>query len=230
MYVKLCGITDAAQVPELVRIAPSALGINLIPSSKRYVPLPRAWQLVECIRAENIRQAKDVECVAVISADQPPPELVSEGSGVRVESLLGAASFDRIQLHSSRPAATWQALGAPSQIFLAAQIADVADVERASELPGAPLLVDAKLGDSLGGTGHSFDWSLVEALAARRELLLAGGLDARKLPRAIAQVKPWGVDVASGVESGEPGIKDVEKCAAFVDAARAAAVAVEKRS
>lgn len=246
MYVKLCGITDVAQIAELVSLGPDSLGINLIPSSKRYVSLELAQDLVQAIRAENTAQGRRVECVAVLSIDQLPPELSTldsgtAGLGVRVESLLGApCSFDRIQLHAADPLATWQALGnlggsasandhLAAKVFLAAQIAGPSDVERAESFPGAPLLVDAKVGGSLGGTGHSFDWSLVESLASRRDLLLAGGLDAEKLPRAIAQVKPWGVDVASGIESGVPGIKDLKKCMDFVQAARQAAVAVEKR-
>ncbi|MGE0321320.1 MAG: hypothetical protein AB7K71_08165 [Polyangiaceae bacterium] len=233
MYVKLCGITDASQIPALVACGPDALGINLIPSSKRHVSLELAQLLIAAIRAENESQGKHVECVAVVSAEQPPPELSSQGLGGRVESLLKDPRFDRIQLHAADPPATWQTLGnlggsASAKIFLAAQIAEPDDVERASGFPGAPLLVDAKVGNSLGGTGHSFDWSLVEALAASRDLLLAGGLDAEKLPRAIAQVRPWGVDVASGIESGTPGIKDLKQCEAFVAAARAASSAVEK--
>ncbi|MCB9588844.1 MAG: phosphoribosylanthranilate isomerase [Polyangiaceae bacterium] len=233
MYVKLCGITDVAQVPALVACGPDALGINLIPSSKRYVSLELARSLISAIRTENRAQGKHVECVAVVSAEQLPPEFSTEGFGGRVESLLDDPSFDRIQLHAADPTATWQALrnssgSASAKIFLAAQIAGPEDAERASGFPGAPLLVDAKVGNSLGGTGHSFDWSLVEALATSRDLLLAGGLDAEKLPRAIAQVHPWGVDVASGIESGTPGIKDLKKCEAFVAAARAASIAVEK--
>ncbi len=233
MYVKLCGITDVAQVSELVRLGPDALGINLIPTSKRYVSPEHAELLVSAIRAENRAQGQHVECVAVLAADQLPEALFSAGSGVRVNALpdaprLKRLGFDRVQLHASDPAGTWQALGAAAEIFLAAQIADADDVASAAELPGAPLLVDAKVGGSLGGTGHSFDWALVEALARKRDLLLAGGLNAEKLPRAIAQVRPWGVDVASGIEAGTPGIKDLSKCAAFVRAARASSLAVEK--
>ncbi|HEX4448392.1 MAG TPA: phosphoribosylanthranilate isomerase, partial [Polyangiaceae bacterium] len=71
-----------------------------------------------------------------------------------------------------------------------------------------------------GGTGHAFDWSLILELARERKVVLAGGLTPQNVGRAVAMVRPWCVDVASGVESA-PGQKDLEKVRAFVGAARA---------
>jgi phosphoribosylanthranilate isomerase len=79
------------------------------------------------------------------------------------------------------------------------------------------LLVDAYRPGEYGGTGQTGDWTLARTLAADHALLLAGGLDAGNVASAMAQVRPWGVDVASGVESS-PGRKDHQKMAAFVDA------------
>jgi phosphoribosylanthranilate isomerase len=88
------------------------------------------------------------------------------------------------------------------------------------------VMVDAKVGASLGGMGRSFDWSLVVGLAARRKLVLAGGLTPENVAAAIAQVQPWCVDVASGVESS-PGIKDEQKLRSFIEAVRASAMTSE---
>ena len=104
------------------------------------------------------------------------------------------------------------------------RVGDAADVARALSFPGHPLLVDAKVGGQLGGTGHTLDWALVEPLARARQLILAGGLTPDNVARAVEIVRPWGVDVASGVErAGEPRRKDPEKMRRFVSAARAAA-------
>jgi phosphoribosylanthranilate isomerase len=73
----------------------------------------------------------------------------------------------------------------------------------------------------LGGTGHVFDWSLVAGLAARRRLVLAGGLRPENVADAIAAVRPWCVDVASGVERA-PGVKDIGRVRAFIEQARTA--------
>jgi phosphoribosylanthranilate isomerase len=84
---------------------------------------------------------------------------------------------------------------------------------------GDHLLADAKVEGALGGTGATFDWSLVRDLATARKLTLAGGLTPDNVARAISEVRPWCVDVASGVESA-PGIKDLDAVRAFIDAAR----------
>jgi len=93
-------------------------------------------------------------------------------------------------------------------------------------MPGDYVMVDARVEGSLGGTGHTFDWTLVRGLASRRRLVLAGGLTPGNVAEAIASVGPWCVDVASGVESA-PGVKDMGKVWAFVDAARRAKVGSE---
>jgi phosphoribosylanthranilate isomerase len=90
-------------------------------------------------------------------------------------------------------------------------------------MPGAYVLVDAKVEGALGGTGHSFDWALVVDLARSRRLVLAGGLTPDNVKRAVEEVRPWCVDVASGVESA-PGVKDPAKVRAFVGAVRSAKI------
>jgi phosphoribosylanthranilate isomerase len=100
-------------------------------------------------------------------------------------------------------------------------VATAEDVVRADGLPGDYVMVDAKLPGALGGTGKVFDWSLVVGLAKRRRLVLAGGLTPANVGRAVTEVRPWCVDVASGVESA-PGVKDLAKVRAFVEAARSA--------
>ena len=95
------------------------------------------------------------------------------------------------------------------------------DVARAGTFRGEHLLADAKVEGVLGGTGKTFDWRLVRELAKVRKLMLAGGLTPENVARAVREVGPWAVDVASGVELA-PGVKDASKMRAFIDAARSA--------
>ena len=80
--------------------------------------------------------------------------------------------------------------------------------------------LDSHQPGALGGTGHTFDWSIAREVAKHHDFLLAGGLDPDNVREAIEKVGPWGVDVSSGVETG--GVKDVEKIAAFAAQVRAA--------
>jgi phosphoribosylanthranilate isomerase len=131
------------------------------------------------------------------------------------------AELDCLQLHGDEPHDTLAAL--LPHAYKATRIADAADVERARAYPGEHLLVDAKVDGLLGGSGTTFDWSLVKALANERRLTLAGGLTADNVERAVRELRPYCVDVASGVErAGEPGAKDLAKVRAFIEAARSA--------
>ena len=98
----------------------------------------------------------------------------------------------------------------------------------ARSLPPGPLgqpltpLLDAHVPGQYGGTGQTGDWSLAAALAAEERIMLAGGLKPENVADAVRAVRPWGVDVASGVEvAGQPGVKDATRIAAFIRAARA---------
>ena len=93
----------------------------------------------------------------------------------------------------------------------------------AERFAGEPLLVDAFVPGELGGTGQLADWSLAERLARARKVVLAGGLAPTNVASAVRSVRPFGVDVASGVElPGRPGEKDWAAVEAFIRAARAA--------
>jgi len=110
------------------------------------------------------------------------------------------------------------------EAYKAIGISNATDAARAAEYGGDRLLVDAKSGTPgvLGGTGQTFDWSLVATLAARRDLIVAGGLTPDNVADAVRALEPFGVDVASGVElPGNPRKKDAALVHAFVAAVRA---------
>ena len=103
--------------------------------------------------------------------------------------------------------------------FKAVPVGSADDVTLAASYAGERILVDAKVEGALGGTGHTFDWSLVRQLAKQRALILAGGLTPENVGSAVRSLRPWGVDVASGVEVVEnPRAKHAGKIKAFIQA------------
>jgi phosphoribosylanthranilate isomerase len=159
-----------------------------------------------------VREAVEgrAEVVAVV-ADRSPGEL---------SELRERTGIAWLQLHGNESPAIVRAL--LPHAYKAARIATAGDVADARAFPGERLLVDAKVPGELGGTGHRFDWKLVVELAVERRVVLAGGLTPENVAEAVRTVRPFGVDVASGVEGTDPRKKDPERIARFIQAARSA--------
>ncbi len=201
--VKICGITTPEDALMALDAGADLLGLNFVPSSKRFVSPQLARQIRDLVGV----RAEVVGVVADLSLD-------------RLEELRASSGVDSLQLHGSEPPELLARL--PSSDFKAVRIATARDVAEARRYRGPRLLVDAKVGDALGGTGHTFDWSLLGTLAQERQLILAGGLRPDNVGAAVKSVRPWAVDVASGVEV-VPAVKDCALVAAFVKQAHAAA-------
>ena len=106
--------------------------------------------------------------------------------------------------------------------YKAIGVSDESPLEEVRRYPGEHILLDARVPGAMpGGTGVSFDWTLATSVAAERKLTLAGGLTPDNVAECVRQIRPYRVDVASGVESA-PGVKDRDKVAAFVRAVREA--------
>jgi phosphoribosylanthranilate isomerase len=202
VHVKVCGLTTEDDARMVVDLGASAIGLNLVPASPRRVTVERA--------AEIVRAVGDRALVVLVVADLPLPE---------IRALLGATGARCVQLHGDEPAELVEVL--LPHAYKAVRVRDAADAARLEAYPGEFVLADAKVDGVLGGTGATFDWTLVAGVARRRKLTLAGGLTAENVGRAIAVVRPFCVDVASGVEE-EPGRKSSAKVAAFLRAARKA--------
>lgn len=206
-HVKVCGVTSIDEAVAIAALGVSAIGLNFVPASPRYVSIEQARAIARAVRA---KATSAVPQIVGVVANRDLADL---------NALKRDAELDCLQLHGSE---------SPSDVtpllphaYKAVRVAAAADVEEARAFPGEHILVDAKVDGQLGGTGTTFDWSLVRELARERKLTLAGGLDPRNVARAIAAVAPYCVDVASGVES-QPGVKDLAAVEAFVAAAHAA--------
>ena len=203
LFIKVCGITSVEDALVAVEAGATAIGVNFVTSTKRRVD-------IETGRAVREAVGERAEIVAVV-ADRSPGEL---------SELRERTGIAWLQLHGNEsPEAVRAVL---PHAFKAARIATAEDVSDARGMPGERLLLDAKVSGELGGTGHRFDWNLVVGLATERRLLLAGGLMPENVSEAVRLVRPFGVDVASGVEGTDPRKKDPERIARFVQAARSA--------
>jgi phosphoribosylanthranilate isomerase len=200
-FVKVCGVTRPEDAVFAVDAGAHAIGVNLVPTSPRRVDLPVAKRIANAVSG----RATVVAVVADLSASDMKD--VRESTGI-----------EWLQLHGSESNETLREV--LPNAFKAVRIGSASDVALVVSFDGDRVLVDAKVSGQLGGTGATFDWTLVRQLSKSRKVVLAGGLTPENVREAIRVVDPWGVDVASGVER-DPGIKDPLKVLAFIDAVRA---------
>lgn len=200
--IKVCGITSIEDAEACLDLGVDVIGINLVPQSPRAVSVGEARAIAEAIGDRG----RLVLVVANRSANQ-------------LRELREATTIDWLQLHGDEPIDLVESL--LPYAYKAVRIGGVEDVELARRQPGELLLVDAKVEGMLGGTGKAPPFDLVAPLARERKLVLAGGLHPDNVADAIGAVRPFGVDVASGVErAGEPRRKDKARIEAFVRAVR----------
>jgi phosphoribosylanthranilate isomerase len=207
--VKICGITRLEDAELALGHGAWALGFILWPSSKRYVEPAVAAGITRVVR-------RKVETVGVF-VNQPLDEIAG------AVDVLG---LTHVQLHGDEGpsfcTAVAQRTGA--KVFKALRIRHAADIRDSERYHTDFHLLDTGKAGSYGGTGETWDWSLVRQRRAKVPLLLSGGLTPDNVADAIAAVRPWGVDVASGVEAS-PGVKDPAKLEAFFAAVQSVHVA-----
>jgi phosphoribosylanthranilate isomerase len=195
VFVKVCGITAVVDALTAIDLGADALGFVFWPESPRFVDPFRA-------RAIVARLPPFVGVVGVF-VNQPADY---------VNGVAALARLTAVQLHGDEDAAYAASMTRP--VIKAVSAAAQDDQAWPARVT---LLVDAHDREKRGGTGVTSDWSAAARLAQSRRVLLAGGLNADNIRRAVAQVRPFGVDVSSGVESS-PGIKDRNRMAAFFEA------------
>ncbi len=205
-FVKICGLTRPEDAAVCAEAGVDAIGINFFPQSKRYHPLDQASAWLGSFAGGPARVALFVN--AALESIRPV-----------VDSCL----FEAIQLHGDESpdfCLAVKSLGLPLIRALALRAPE--DWHLLEGHPADAFILDAYAPGVFGGTGHLCDWALAAEAVSRfpgRPILLSGGLTPENVAAAIAQVRPFGVDVASGVESA-PAVKDHAKIRAFTRAAK----------
>lgn len=208
LKIKICGITNFADAQAAVAAGADALGFMLYERSPRFLSVEAA--------AEIIRRLPPLVAKVGVFVN------ASEGTVIEARNACG---FDTFQFHGDEPPDFCRRF-APMKAIKAFRIRDENSLLALPDYQTDAWLLDSYVPGQEGGTGTRFNWPL--AVAAKQHgvpIILAGGLTPENVATAIRQVRPFGVDVSSGVES-VPGKKDHDKLRAFIAAARAAALEV----
>jgi phosphoribosylanthranilate isomerase len=203
VQVKICGVRNETDAIAAIESGADALGFNLYPGSKRYLE----WQQEAAWIRELPAEVARVAVIANLSLDEARP-------------LLEMDLFDGLQLHGEESRAFCEGLvNCRKPVLKAVRLKTIELLERVRSYPVFGFLIDSYREGELGGTGERFDWALLKRAKFERPLIVAGGLTPENVADAVRELRPYAVDVASGVENRE-GFKDKKKMQAFVLAAR----------
>lgn len=196
MWIKICGLQDAAAVATATEAGADAVGFIFAPSRRRVEPAEvRAW--TEGLFHERIGVFVDLSAAGIVA--------VAETAG-----LSGVQAYDPGVLSEVRRLR-------PDLRLLRAFALAPGDPDP-DLTSGEPVLLDSRRGEQLGGTGQLGDWERARRLATLAPVILAGGLGPENVWAALEAVRPWGIDVSSGVES--EGRKDPARIRRFIEEAR----------
>ena len=218
--VKMCGISKVETIPAVVEAKPDYMGLVFAPS-KRQVTVDQAKTLVEELHKQYTKRYNN-------GAEQSNnDEIKTVGIFVNetLDNLVTIATevnLDAVQLHGDEDEAFIQSLKERTnvEVWKAVQVRSAADAEKWIDSSADMLLFDAYHKDERGGTGEVFDWSSLDEF--ERPFMLAGGIDSTNVARAIRTVRPYGIDISSGIET--EGVKDDEKMKAFTNSVRTIAL------
>lgn len=197
-FIKLCGMTRDLDVAIAIDTGVDAVGFVLWPGSPRRVNVARTMALVRDLPPE-------VTPVGVfVQPDRDEITRAVEQAGIRVAQVHGVGD-------------TTLAADLHCEVWFATSLEG--DGIAPSVTGDYTVLLDAHDAERYGGTGCTIDWTRAARVAARRRVLLAGGLTPANVAEAVRHVRPYGVDVASGIETS-PGVKDADAMRAFVAAVR----------
>ena len=211
--VKMCGISKVETIPAVVEAKPDYMGLVFAPS-KRQVTVDQAKILVEELHrgyakkygSDTEHDKNDTIKTVGVFVNETVDNLVT---------IANEANLDAVQLHGDEDETFIQSLKERTnvEVWKAIQIRTAADTEKWIDSSADMLLFDAYHKDERGGTGEVFDWSSLDEF--ERPFMLAGGIDSTNVARAIRTVRPYGIDISSGIETN--GVKDDEKITAFTN-------------
>jgi phosphoribosylanthranilate isomerase len=209
--IKICGIRDKAHALAAVEAGADFIGLIFAPSPRQVSPA-RAREI-----ASAVKKSSDTTKVVGVFVNAPSSQ---------VNELADFCALDWIQLSGDE---SWEYCQELKKTIIkvihvsSGQKTDeiLADIETGYQLlPEKELvcLLDSRVGGAYGGTGQVFNWQLAREVSVRFPVMIAGGLTVANVGQLVREVKPWGVDVSTGVESN--GLKDASKIRAFVEAVR----------
>ena len=211
--VKICGLTETEHALATAKARADFLGLIFAPSRRRLTP-EKALKIVEAVDSLPVRPL-------IVG-------LFVNETAVEVNRVADFCHLDRVQLSGDE---SWDYCRDISRPVI--KVIHITDDKKTSQvireievgyrlrLKHDPLcLLDAKVGKAYGGSGKTFDWQLAREVAARFPVIIAGGLTTDNVGQLVREVRPWGVDVSSGVENN--GRKDTAKIETFIQAVREA--------
>ena len=203
LFVKICGITNAADARAAVEAGADAVGLIFVPNTPRYVEVAVAREIAATI-SERVKKVG-------VFVDEPVEA---------INRVARQVSLDLVQLHGDLTRESARLVEAP--IIKVVRVRGEIDLERLRAYNARAYLLDTYIEGAHGGTGRTFDWDLaLPVVAAGLPVLLSGGLTPDNVAEAVRRVRPFGVDVSSGVEA-RPGRKDHDKVRAFIANAKGA--------
>lgn len=218
--VKMCGISKVETISAVVEAKPDYMGLVFAPS-KRQVTVDQAKTLVEELHKQYTKRYNN----GTEQSNNDEIKTVGVFVNETLDNLVTIAketNLDAVQLHGDEDEAFIQSLKERTnvEVWKAVQIRSAVDAETWIDSSADMLLFDAYHKDERGGTGEVFDWSCLDEF--ERPFMLAGGIDCTNVARAIRTVRPYGIDISSGIETA--GVKDDEKIKAFTNIVRTIAM------
>ena len=198
--VKVCGITNAVDALQAVELGADALGFIFYKGSKRYIDPRDAHRIISSL-------PPFISSVGVF-VNQTVPE---------IKGAVETSGVDRVQLHGDETPEFCAML--PYKLIKAVRVKDTVNSDQVELYPVRAILFDKHTDEMYGGTGTSFDWGVLKGINISKKVILSGGLTPENVSRAIEIVKPYGVDVSTGVEDS-PGKKNHIKMRKFIEAVK----------
>ncbi len=200
--VKICGITNREDARHASACGADALGFVFYPGSPRFVNQDLARRI--------IADLPPLVTTVGLFVNEPP---------ARIREVVEFCGLDTVQLHGDEEPD--QCSYPPCRVIKALRLREQMESSVFASYRVSALLLDAYVADQFGGTGQQCNWQQAALVARQQRVILAGGLNLENVADAVRQVRPYGVDVSSGVEE-KPGKKDPEKVAQFIRMAKEA--------
>ena len=204
IWIKICGITRAEDAEAAAKFGADAVGVVLFPESPRAIDVKQCATLLSGLPSSIVKVALFVD---------PTIEMV--------QSAVATGLIDLLQFHGNETAEFCQQFGLPYMKAIRVQNYQQASTEMNEYASAEYILLDRYQNNVPGGTGKTFDWDVAKDLVVEscQKVVLAGGLNPDNVVQAKAKVRPFGMDVSSGVEQS-PGVKELDKVRSFIEAGK----------